>query len=241
VERVGAQDGLRRAAGDHAADPVRAVGGDVGEFRGPAGSEAIEEGLQGLAVVSGRGPDEQPAVVVDDDDQVLMAAFIGDLVDSDAVQPGEPVGGCLGLGGHPGDDVPDGAPGDPHQLSDRGLRARGGQPGDLVIEEPGVSGAVPGPRHGGHHHPVLGAGDPRRGGFQLGPHRAQVQRPPPAPALPLVIAGALLPADPAPAGQPLARPHAHGHRQLPRAVPGFLLIPVHALDHGVLAAEHSSP
>ena len=129
---TGAQDCLRRAAGDHAADPVRAVGGDVGELRGPAGSEAAGEGLQGLAVAAGRGPDQQSAVVIDDDDQVLMPAFIGDLVDPDAAQPGEPVGGCLGLAGHPGDDVPDGAPGDPHQLSDRGLRARGGQPDDLV-------------------------------------------------------------------------------------------------------------
>src|SRR6266568_5043332 len=52
-------------------------------------------------------------------------------------------------------------------------------------------------------HAVLGAGHPRRGGLQLGPHRAQVQRPPPAPAFPLVIAGALLPADAALVREPL--------------------------------------
>jgi hypothetical protein len=176
MERVGAQDGLRRAVGDHADDPVRAVGGDVAELRGPVRSVAAGEGLQGLAVASWRGPDQQPTVVTGRDDQVLMPAFAGDLAGPDAAQPREPAGGCPGLAGHPGDDVADGAPGDPHQLGDRGLRARGGQPGDLVAGEPGMGGAVAGPRHSGHHHAMLGAGHPRRGGLQPGPHRAQVQR-----------------------------------------------------------------
>src|SRR5439155_8947384 len=35
----------------------------------------------------------RPAVVIDHDDQVLMPAFIGDLVDPDAAQPGQAVGG----------------------------------------------------------------------------------------------------------------------------------------------------
>ena len=171
-----------------------------------------------------------------------MPAFVGDLVDPDAAQPGEPVGGCPGLAGHPGDDGADGAPGDPHQLGDRGLRARGGQPGDLVVEEPGMGGAVAGPWHRGHHHAVLGAGDPRRGGLQLGPHRAQVQRPPPAPALPLVIAGALLPADPAPVREPLVQADVHDEPQCrPASIPVVLLAPVHVLDDGVLAAEQIRP
>ena len=36
--------------------------------------------------------------------------------------------------------------------------AGGGQPGDLVVEVPGMGGSVPGPRHRGHHDPVLRAG-----------------------------------------------------------------------------------
>ena len=67
--------------------------------------------------------------------------------------------------------------------------------------------------------------------------RAQVQSPPPAPSLPLVVARPLLPAGRAPAGQPVTGPHVHGDRQLP----GVALVPVHALDHGVFAAEHLSP
>ncbi len=169
-----------------------------------------------------------------------MAALIGDLVDPDPAQPGQRVGGGQVLRRHPGDDVPDGPPGDPHQARDRGLRARDGQPGDLVIEVPGMRGAVPCPRYGGHHHAVLRAGHPRRGGFQLGPDRAQVQRPPPAPSVSLVIARPLLPARRAAAGQPPDRPHVHGDAQLPAA--GVVtLVPVNALDHGIFAAEHLCP
>jgi hypothetical protein len=93
VERVGAQDGLRRAGGGGPGDPVRAVGRQVGEQRGAFLAELIEEGMHGLGLAAGRGPDQQPGVVVHHDDQVLMAAFIGDLVDPDTAQPREPVGG----------------------------------------------------------------------------------------------------------------------------------------------------
>ena len=52
---------------------------------------------------------------------------------------------------------------------DRGLRALGRQPGDLLVEDAGVTRAVPGPRHRRHRRPVLGAVHPRRVGLQPRP------------------------------------------------------------------------
>lgn len=49
-----------------------------------------------------------------------------------------------------------------------------------------MAGAVPRPRHR-RHHPKLGATHTRRVGLQHRLHRAQIQRPPPAPALAPVI------------------------------------------------------
>ena len=80
VERVSAQDRLRRAAGGRPGDPVRAVSGQVGEQPAAFLAELIEEGVHGAGLAAGRGPDQQPGVVIDHDDQVYMAAFIGDLV-----------------------------------------------------------------------------------------------------------------------------------------------------------------
>ena len=120
----------------------------------------------------------RPAVVVDHDGQVAVPLLVADLIDPDPAQPGEPVQPGHRVLGDPGDDRPDGAPGDPHQLGHRGLRAGHRQPRDLIIEEPGVPGAVPRPGHRRDHHPVLGAAHPRRVGLQ---HRLP-QRPGPAPA-----------------------------------------------------------
>jgi hypothetical protein len=86
VERIGAQDGLRRAGGGGPGDPVRAVGGQVGEQSGAFLAELVEECVHGAGLAAGRSPDQQPGVVVDHDDQVLVAALIGDLVDADAAQ-----------------------------------------------------------------------------------------------------------------------------------------------------------
>jgi hypothetical protein len=84
---TGAQDCPRRAGGGGPGDPVRAVGGQVGQQPGPFLAELAGEGVHGPGLAAGRGPDQQPGVVVHHDDQVLMAAFIGDLVDPDAAQP----------------------------------------------------------------------------------------------------------------------------------------------------------
>ena len=138
-------------------------------------------------------------IVVDHDREVAVALLVGDLIDADPSQAGEPVAEGLHVGPDPGDDRPDGAPGDAHQLGDRGLGALRGQPGHLLVEHHGVTGPVPGPRDGGHRGTVLAAGHPRGVGLEVDLHRAQIQRPPPPPTLATVVPGRPAPAPPAPA------------------------------------------
>ena len=84
----------------------------------------------------------------------------------------------------PGDDRPDGAPGDPHQLGDRGLRARASPARRPSRRRPGCARRRAAPTAPRDHHPVLGAAHPRRVGLQHRLHRAQIQRPPAAPPSP---------------------------------------------------------
>lgn len=122
----------------------------------------------------------------------------GDFVGADAAQAGEPVSRRFRHASEPGNDGADRAPGDPHQSGDRGFRTRRREPGDLVVEEPDVCGAMPGPRHRRGDHPVHRAPYPRRLGFQIRAHCAQVQRLPAAPTLPIVIRRTLSSADSVP-------------------------------------------
>ena len=140
--------------------------------------------------MAGGGPHQPAAVVVDDDHQILVAAAVRDLVDPDPHQPVERIPSGPGIGDDPAGDRPDAAPGDAHQLDHRRLRAVRHQPGDLIVEGSGVPGAVTGPRHRGHRHPMLRAAHPRRLGLDEHPHRAGIQRPPAAPPLTLVVAAA---------------------------------------------------
>ena len=181
VEGIGAADRVEALLGDHSADPVRAVRGDVGDQLAPVLAEGVEEELQGGLVPARGSPHESSRVVVDHDGEVAVAALVGDLIDSDPGQSGEPVVQRLDVVPDPGDDRPDGAPGDPHQLGHRALRTLGRQPGDLLVEHGGVTSGVPGPRHRPHRRPVLTAVHPRRVSLQLDLDRAQVQGPPPPP------------------------------------------------------------
>jgi len=60
VERIGAQDCLRGAGTGRPADPVSAVGGQVGEQPAAFLAELAGEGVHGPGFAAGRGPDEQP-------------------------------------------------------------------------------------------------------------------------------------------------------------------------------------
>jgi hypothetical protein len=51
--------------------------------------------------------------VIDHHRQILVMAFVGDLIDADPAQTREPVDALFGVAPDPGHDRPDGAPGDP--------------------------------------------------------------------------------------------------------------------------------
>src|SRR5450830_384046 len=190
MERVRAADGVGALLGHDSSDPRGPVGGNMGDLRGSFRPERIKERAQGGLVLTRRHPDQTAAVVVDDNGQILVSALIGNLIDPDPGEAGELVVQFLGISPNPGDDRADRAPRDPHQLRDRRLGRLRGQPRDLRIEVVGVTGPVPGPRHGRDAHPVDAARHPRRVGFQLDPNRSRVQRSPPSSTVALVISGA---------------------------------------------------
>jgi hypothetical protein len=113
VEGIRAAHRLRGSVGDHDADPLGCVGRHVRQLPGTPGAEGVEEGVHGLLVPAGRGPDQASGVVVDHDGEVLVAPLVADLIDADPAQTGQPVG-ARGEGSFdPGDDRSHGAPGDP--------------------------------------------------------------------------------------------------------------------------------
>jgi hypothetical protein len=95
----------------------------------------------------------------DDDREIPMAALVRNFVDPDANEAIEGVMGGPSVIDHSGDDRPDGSPGHVHQGDHSGLGGVGDEPGQLVIEVPGVADAVAGPGHLGDCRSVLGAVD----------------------------------------------------------------------------------
>ena len=80
------------------ADPERAVGRHVGDQGGALLTEGVEEPLQGGLPPAGCGPHQPPGVVVDHHGQVTLPALVGDLVDPNPPQVGEPVMDGLHVG-----------------------------------------------------------------------------------------------------------------------------------------------
>jgi len=234
VEWVQTELGVLTASGDHERDPFGRIGADQGDLRATLGTQAVEELLQRLPIPAGVGPQQDTGVVVNDHSEVLVAALVTDLVDPDPAQVREPVGVGLGVGDHPGHDRADGAPGDPQQVADRGLRAVRHQPGSGVIEGVGVAGAVPCPGHLGGDDSVLGAAHPRRVSLQERLGRAEVQRPPTAAALTLVIAGAALPAASTPSLGRFPGSHRDHHGLL-------VLVELDAFHDGLAQPQQLSP
>ena len=181
VERVHGAYRVRSALGDHVGDPLGAVGTDMGEPVGAVGAQRVEEGAEHVLAVAVGHPHHVPRVVVDQDGHVLLSAAVGDLVDADTSQAGEPVDPGVGVRLVAGDDRADRAPGGPHQLGGGGLGAFGGHPGDLPVEVAGVSGVVAGPGDGGDHHPVPLAGHTGCLGLQTELEAGGVQVPPAPP------------------------------------------------------------
>ena len=128
-----------------------------------------------------------------------MALAVGDLVDPDAVDLVQ-AGVVELLGDHGDHRVAHRRPGHPQQPADRLLVGACCEPRDDVLQVPGVTCVVTGPRDRLHdHHPARLAGQPtdRRPQPQLGGARVDVS----PPAGPAVVARPGRPAAPG-AGQP---------------------------------------
>jgi hypothetical protein len=151
-------------------------------------------------------PHQSAAVMIDDDRQVAVTALVGDLVDPDAPQPLEPIDVPIDVGADTGDDRADGAPGDAQQLDDCALGHVHRQPRRLIVEVPGVPGAVTSPRDLSHGRAMSTTTHPRSVSLDEHPGRAQIQRPPAPSALTAVIARRLPAAPPAPPARSSHRP-----------------------------------
>jgi hypothetical protein len=172
--------------------------------------------------------------MVDHDREVLVVTFVGDLIDPEPTQTGEPILGGVDIGPHPGDDRPDGSPGNPHQLRDRGLGALRRQPSDLLVEAAGMTRTVPGPRHRRHGDPVRDASNSRCLGLQPDRDGAQVQTPPSPSTLTVVIPRSSLSAQPAPSARVSFWSHMSDQDPLER-------IKVQLLDDRLLNPQQSTP
>ncbi len=193
VEGARAPHRVEAAFTDHRLDPVSSVGRDVSDRRAAVltdrrarGCQCVEEAVQRGLVLTRRRPDKAAGVVVDHHNQVAVT-LVGDFIDPDSPQPGEPVLDGIDVISNPGDDRTDGSPGDPHQLGHRGLGALGGQPSDLGVEGTGVAGGMASPRHRPHGRAVLAAVHSRGIGLKPDRDSAQAQGPPAAPTLTVVI------------------------------------------------------
>ncbi len=234
MKRIGAADRGRATLGDHIGDPVRRVGGHMGDLGGPLGAQGIEKPAQGGGVTPWGGPHQSAAVVVDHHREVLVVALIRDLIDADPAQAAESIDPFLGVVPHPGHDRSHRAPGDPHQLTHRGFRTRHRQPRHRVIERVGVPGTVTRPRHRHHRRSMGGAVHPRRIGLQHHLHRAPVQAPPPTPALTPVIPGRLASTAATTPPHTTSRPHPSHHHRIAVSVFCPTLLELDVFDHGAL-------
>jgi hypothetical protein len=107
---------------------------------------ASKNASTGLAVTTGRSPDQAAGVVIDDDGQVALTLAMRDLIDPDPSQTVEQIDLALRLIADAFADRADRPPGDTHQLRDSGLRRVDGQPPRLVLKRPGEPRVVT--RHG---------------------------------------------------------------------------------------------
>jgi hypothetical protein len=163
-----------------------------------------------------------------------VATLVGDLIDPDPVQPREPVVDRVDVGPDPGQDRSHRAPSDPHQLGDRRLRALRGQPGHLLVEHVGMTGAVARPGELSHRDAVDRAVHPWRVGLEKHLDRAQVEPSPASAPVPLVVPRRPTAARAAASLAGPSRPDmSHDH--------GRVLVVLHVLDDGVLDAQQGAP
>jgi hypothetical protein len=110
MERVGTADRVRSTTGHGFGDPVGHVSRNMGDFGCPLVSKLVEEHVESSFAASRAGPDEAAGVVVNNNDQIPVSAFIGDLIDSDPPQTVKTIHPRFDIIVDSGDDRPDGPP-----------------------------------------------------------------------------------------------------------------------------------
>ena len=240
MERVEAQLGLRCLLPDHVVDPVRAVGGHVGQQLAPVRPQGLEERAHGGLAAALADPRDPAAVVVGDDDQVLVLALApGLLVDPDPAQPRQPVQPGRGVRGDPRGDARQRLPGDPQLRSGPRPRHVRRLPRRELLKRPAEPVIMARPRHRRGDLAVLAADDPRQLRFQVRPLAVHVQGPPPHH---VVLGGpAALPAPRAPVPRLLVRLDHDDQHLLRRPVLARPLLDIGPDHHRVLGIQHLIP
>ena len=152
-------------------------------------SEFVEEHVQrGFGPARSR-PDETAGVVVDNNDQVTMSSFVGDLIDPDSTQTRQTIDGGFNIMVDAGDDRPNGPSRHPQQLTGGTLRCPHSEPGGHGVEVAGVANTVSRPRDLRHGLAVRSALDSPCLGFDKHFGCARIEATPASPACPSVIAG----------------------------------------------------
>jgi hypothetical protein len=82
----------------------------MGDFGCAFFSELVEEHVESSFAASGAGPDETAGVVVNNNDQIPVSAFVGDLIDPDPPQTRKAIHPRFDIIVDSGDDRPDGPP-----------------------------------------------------------------------------------------------------------------------------------
>src|SRR5207249_5254248 len=176
VERIDALGSLRCLGASRLGVGTAHVEGDRLQRLATLLAELLVERLQGLGVLALLRPHHGPVpVVVGDDGDVAVLGPVGDLVHPDAVQ-GLKAGVVDGFCHHPDDDGGHRLPAAAQQLGDRGLVGALGEPGDDVLEVPGVAGPGPCPGHLlGAHPAATPAGQPADLGLPVQPGGSEVE------------------------------------------------------------------
>src|SRR6266851_1879955 len=180
MERVEAKLCLRCLLPDHVVDPVRPVRGHVRQQLAPLRPQGVEERAHGGLAAALADPRDLAAVMIGDDDQVLVLALApGLLVDPDPAQPVQPVQPGRGVRRDPRGDARQRLPGDPQLRCRAGPRHVRRLPRRELLERPAEPVIMPRPRHRRGDLAVLAADDPRQLRLQERPLAVHVQGPPP--------------------------------------------------------------
>src|SRR5690606_20741140 len=163
----------------HGLDVRRAHGDRHGlDFCAPLGPQGLEELFEDIGTLALSGPDDDAALVVDDDSDVLVVPTIGALVDADDPHVVQAIDIAALSTDDALNDLADGDPPDAHELRDRSLVVVLREIGRVQLKRPGESRAAFGPGHGLDLDAAAPAGNPPNAVSDPADHAAEVEVPP---------------------------------------------------------------